>query len=240
MASRYGPWGGPPPVAGGYSYPVVPGFMVPGGRQKVGRGRMVGVGGGLLAVIVFVISLIAVLVRVIPTPCSRGCGPASGQQAATASVYTNPKWGYSVPYDPSVFSVGGQDQNGVTLNASNGDGAIQFEATSGNNVNAANQAALNALPSSEFQGLQQIGPVRGAEIGLVDGQGVAFSGQYVDPSGINATPVGVVVFSSTQNGVTITVTAFSSASNDNADGPYGLSIGQQLDSPVTFTTWKAQ
>lgn len=240
MASRFGPWGGPPPVASGYSYPVVPGFMVPGGGQKVSRGRMVGVGGGLLALIVFVITIIAVLVRVIPTPCSRGCGPANGLQPGTESVYTSQRWGYSVPYDPSEFSVANKDSNGVTLNASNGDGAVAFTATAGNNVNSANQAALNALPSSTFQGLQQIGPVRGAEIGLVEGQGIAFSGQYVDSSGISATPVGVLVFSASQNGVTITVTAFSAASNSNKDGPYGLEIGQLLDFPVTFTTWKAQ
>ena len=238
MASRFGPWPAPPPVATGYSYPVMPQFG--GSRQKFNRSRMFGVGGGLLAVFVFVISLIAVLVRVIPTPCSRGCGPAGGLQVGTAQVYANQKWGYSVPYDPSAFSIGGQDSNGVTLNSSDGNGAIQFEATSGNNVNGANQAALNALPSSQFQGLHQIGPVRGAEIGLVDGQGTAYSGQYVDSSGISATPIGVVIFSATHNGVTITVTAFSAASNDNADGPYGLSIGQFLDFPVTFATWKGQ
>lgn len=238
MASRFGSWPSPPPVASGYSYPVMPNFG--GGGQKFGRRRMVGVGGGALAVFVFVISLIAVLVRVVPIPCARGCGPAGGLQAGTAQVYTNQRWGYSVPYDPSVFSIGGQSSDGVTLNTSDGNGSIQFSATSGNNVNGANQAALNALPSSQFQGLQQIGPVRGAEIGLVDGQGTAYSGQYVDTSGINATPIGLVIFSATQNGVTITVTAFSSASNDNANGPYGLAIGQQLDFPVTFATWKGQ
>ena len=238
MASRFGSWPAPPPVATGYSYPVMPNFA--GGGQKFNRTRMVGVGGGLLALFVFVISLIAVLVRVIPVPCSRGCGPAGGLQLGTVQVYTSQKWGYSVPYDPSVFSVGGQDANGITLNSSDGNGSIQVSATSGNNVNGANQAALNALPSSQFQGLQQIGPVRGAEIGLVDGQGTAYSGQYVDSSGISATPIGLVIFSATQNGVTITVTAFSTASNDNADGPYGLSIGQMLDFPVTFATWKGQ
>jgi hypothetical protein len=55
MASGFGPWAGPP-VSTGYSYPVVPGYMVPGSNQRVGRGRMVGLGGGLLAVIVFVVN----------------------------------------------------------------------------------------------------------------------------------------------------------------------------------------
>ena len=238
MASGFGSWPAPPPVATGYTYPVMPNFG--GGGQKFNRTRMVGVGGGLLALFVFVISLIAVLVRVIPVPCSRGCGPAGGLQLGTVQVYTNQKWGYSIPYDPAVFSIGGQDSNGVTLNSSDGNGSIQISATSGNNVNGANQAALNALPSSQFQGLQQIGPVRGAEIGLVDGQGTAYSGQYVDSSGISATPIGLVIFSATQNGVTITITAFSTASNDDADGPYGLSIGQTLDFPVTFATWKGR
>ncbi|MGH7685564.1 MAG: hypothetical protein ACREN2_01905 [Candidatus Dormibacteria bacterium] len=239
MASRFSPWGPqPPPVSQGYSYPVVPQFMVPGSRPRLNRRRFTLFGGGGLTAIVFVITLIAVLVRVIPVPCSRGCGAGPGSQI-NASLYTNQKWGYTVPYDSSEFSVGDQDANGAVFNAQGGDGAISFSAASGTDLAGANQAALDALSSSSFQNLQQIGPVRGAQIGLVGGQGSGYQGNYVDSSGI-ATPIGLLVFSATQNNVTITVTAFAVVSNSNDDAPYGLKIGKELDFPVTYTAWKSR
>lgn len=224
----------------GYSYPVVPWSMVPSTRQKLNRRRMVLVAGGLLMVLVVVITLIAVLSRITPFPCGRGCGPPSGNELITASQYSNQKWGYRVLYDSAVLSIAGQNADGVQLNTTDGTGAIQFTATPGSDVGGANQAALNTLSSSTFQNLRQIGPVRGAEIGLVQGQGTAWEGDYVDASGVTATPIGLLVFSATQNGVTITVTAFGAASNTNADLPYGLTIGKQLDFPVTNTLWKGQ
>lgn len=242
MGESYYPWGPPPPpppVSTGYSYPTMPPTWVPSSRRKVGHGRMLGFGGAALVVIVVVITLAAVLSRVVPLPCVRGC-TRPGSQAVTGAVYQNGKWGYRVPYDSSVLSIGSQDTDGAQFNDGNGDGGIAFKASSGTDLNAANQAALNALPSSTFQNMQQIGPVRGAEIGLVNGEGTAWSGEYVDPTGSGATPIGLVVFSAAQNGVTITVTAFSAASNDNSDQPYGLVIAQDLDYPVTYTLWKGQ
>lgn len=237
MADRFGSWSPwpAPPVSSGYTYPVLPRGMVPGSNPRLNRRRFSFFGGGTLAVLVIVITLIAVLARVIPNRCVRGCGPATGNQV-TASVYANQKWDYSIPYDGNEFSIGQQDANGVSFNAAGGDGTISFAATPGTNVNGANQAALNALPSNTFQNLQQVGPVRGAEIGLVGGQGTAFSGDYVDPDS-GASPIGLVVFSASHNGVTLTVTAFSAASNSNDDAPYGLSLGKKMDFPVTHTIW---
>jgi hypothetical protein len=238
MVERYAPWPPPPPppVATGYSYPVLPPGMVPAMRPKLNRRRLTGIGGSALGIFVVIITVIAVLVRVIPANCSRGCGPATGT-VVNASTYTNQKWGYTVPYDSSDFTIGDQNADGATFNTRDGNGSIAFVATSGTNVNGANQAAVNALPSSTFQNLQQVGPVRGAEIGLVNAEGTAFSGNYVDPVS-GATPIGLVVFSASNNGVTITVTAFSAASNSNNDAPYGLSNGKQMDFLVTLMRWK--
>jgi hypothetical protein len=223
----------------GYSYPVMSPGRVPSSRPKLGRRRMLGIGGGMLVVLVVLITLVAVLSRVAPLPCIRGCG-RPGEQAINAATYQNQKWGYRVPYDSSVLSISDQNNDGVQFSSRDGAGSIAISATGGNDVNGANQAALNALPSSTFQNMQQIGPVRGAEIGLVNGEGTAWSGDYVDPTTGEASPIGLVVFSSSRGGATLTVTAFSAASNDNADQPYGLAIGQQLDFPVTYTLWKGQ
>lgn len=217
----------------------MPPLLVPSERHKVGHRRMIVIGGGLLVVLVVVITLVAVVSRVVPLPCVRGC-TRPGTQVVNATTYQNQRWGYSVPYDSSVLAISDQNADGAQFTSKNGDGGIAFTATSGNDAAGANQNALNALPSSTFQNLHQIGPVRGAEIGLVNGEGGAWSGDYVDPTGSGATPVSVVIFSSTRNNVTITVTAFGAASNDNADLPYGLAIGQDLDFPVTYTQWKGQ
>lgn len=229
MADAYRPWGPPPQFGTGY------GSI----QRKVGPGRMVLTGGGLLVVLVVVITLIAVVSRSGGLPCLRGCPPPTSQ-VVKAATYQNQRWGYSVPYDRAVLAINNQNSDGAEFDAKNGDGGVSFTATSGSDVNGATQKALDALPSSTFQNLRQIGPVRGAEIGLVSGQGSAWSGDYVDSSGSGATPIGVVIFSSARNGVIITVTAFGAASNDNADMPYGLAIGQELDFPVTFTRWKGQ
>lgn len=207
-------------------------------QPKLSRRRLSGIGGGSLVVFVIIVTLIAVLVRVIPTNCSRGCGPATGS-VVNASTYSNQKWGYTVPYDSTDFSIADQNADGATFNTRDGNGTISFAATSGTNVNGANQAALNGLPSSTFQNLQQVGPVRGAEIGLISGQGTAFTGEYVDPVA-GATPIGLAVFSASNDGVTITVTAFSAASNGNNDAPYGLTNGKQMDFLVTLMRWKGQ
>lgn len=228
----FGPW------ARGYSYPVLPSGMVPSSNPRLSRRRFTFFGGGTLGLLVFVFTLIAVLVRVIPSTCVRGCGPATSNPV-NASTYSNQKWGYTIPYDGGEFTLGDQNADGAAFNSVDGNGAISFAARSGTDVNGANQVAVNALPSNTFQNLQQIGPVRGAEIGLIGGQGTAYSGEYVDPSA-GASPIGVVVFSATRGGVTITVTAFSTSSNSNDDAPYGLSLGKMMDFPVTHTEWKGQ
>lgn len=217
----------------------MPPDMVPAARYKVGRGRMVVIGGGMLVALVVVITLVAVVSRAVPLPCARGC-TRPGTQVINAATYQNQRWGYTVPYDSSALAISSRDANGAQLTSNDGEGGIAFTATGGNDVAGANQNALNGLPSSNFQNLRQMGPVRGAEIGLVSGEGSAWSADYVDPTGSGATPVSVIVFSASRSNVTITVTAFGAASSDNADQPYGVGIGQELDFAVTYTQWKGQ
>ena len=229
-----------PPVSMGYSYPVMPTATVPGARHKLGRSRLLLVAGGALAVIVILVTLVAVVSRPQRSPCGLYCGPRIGARLVNAALYKNQKWGYSVEYDSSVLTIGNQDANGAEFDATNGDGSVVFTATQGTDRGTANQNAFNALPSATFQSLQPVGPVRGAEIGLVAGEGTAYSGQFAPADGSGATPIGVVIFSSSQNNVTLTVTAFSAASDKNPDLPYGLTMAGAFDYPVTNTLWGQQ
>ena len=116
---------------------------------------------------------------------------------------------------------------------------MDFTAVSGGDTAGAVKNAVNALDTSRFQNMQQIGPVRGAEIGLVQGEGSAYSASFVPPDGSGqAIPVAIVVISATQNNVTITVTAFSASDKDLRDAPYGLDRASDFDFPITNTIWK--
>ena len=229
-----------PRVARGYSYPVVPPHEVPGARRKLSHIRLLLLAGGALVIIVVLITLIAVLARPISRACGLFCGPHTGTRLVSMATYTNQRWGYTVEYDSSVFTIGNQDDNGAEFDSSNGDGSVLFTASSGSDLSGANQNAFNALPSASFQGMQSIGPVRGAEIGLVNGQGTAYSGQFAAADGSGASPIGATIFSASQNNVTITVTAFSGAAMDNSDQPYGLDMGEKFDYLVTQLLWKGQ
>jgi hypothetical protein len=231
----------PPPVATGYSYPVVPTASVPAAQHKLSRTGLLLIAGGALAAVVIVVTLIAVLARPSTVPCGFYCGPPRvGTRLVSPTVYKNQQFGYSVEYDATVLTPANGNAAGTQFQAANGDGEVDFTAASGSDVNSANQTALTTFPTATFQNIQQIGPVRGAEIGFVNGQGTAYTAQFVPPNGSQAVPVSIVIFSSTQNNVTITVDAFSSQSMDIAVAPYGLAMAQVFDYPVSNTLWKGQ
>lgn len=228
-----------PPAATGYTYPVVPSALVPGAQHKLSHGRMLLLAGGVVAALVIVITVIVVGAKPSTKPCGFSCAPRSGPRLLSTSAYASQRFGYTVEYDSNTMSIANQDQSGVQLQARDGDGEVDFTATSGSDTSVAIQNALSKLSSSQFQNMQQVGSVRGAEIGLVLGQGTAYSASFVPPDGTGqAIPVGIVIMSSSQNGVTITVTAFSATDHDIRDAPYGLDASSNFDYPVTNTIWK--
>jgi len=222
-----------------YRYPVLPSARVPGAQYSHVRSLLLAA--AVIAIIVGVISAIVQAARPTTNPCGVACRPHTGLRLLNAATYTNQQFGYTVAYDANLLSVGNQDQNGVQLQATNGDGEIDFTATSGSDVSGAVAAEVNNLNTNQFQNMQQIGPVRGAEIGLVLGQGLAYSADFVPPDGTGqSVPVGLVVMAASQGGITITVTAFSAQSMDIQVEPYGLDVAQAFDFPVTNTIWKGQ
>jgi hypothetical protein len=229
-----------PPWAHVYTYPVMAQRDTPGERRKLGRGRLLLTAGVILVVVVVVITLVGALVRPMTNNCGLYCGPHAGPMLISSQVYQNQKWGYSVEYDSSALGVANQTDDGAEFDAGNGDGAVVFTATQGADLASANRAALDGLDGATFQNIREIGPVRGAEIGLVNGQGIAYSADFVPTDGSGASPIGLVILSATHNGMTLTATAFSGQSMDNADLPYGLDAGDLFDFPITNTLWKGQ
>jgi len=223
-----------------YDYPVIQSRYVPGNQPHLSHLRMLALAAGAIALLVVVITAIAVLARPITQPCGISCGPHGGLRIQAAS-YTNQRFGYTVEYPQNVLTLAGQDQNGAQFQAADGDGEIDFTATSGSDVSGAVSAAAGNIDTSQFQNMQQIGPVRGAEIGLVLGQGTAYEASFVPPNGGGqSVPVGLVVMAASRGGVTITVTAFSALGTDVKFAPYGLDKSQLFDFPVTNTLWKGQ
>lgn len=230
----------PPAAATGYTYPVMPAGTVPGAHRQLSHLRLLIIAGVALAIIVAAVSVIALAARPSVQPCGLYCGPHQGPRLLAPTAYHNAKFGYTVEYDGSQLQVAGSDDNGVQLQAADGDGEVVFTAAAGGDTNGANQTALASLPSTTFQDMQTIGPVRGAEIGFVNGVGTAYSAQFVPSDGSQAVPVSIAVFSASSNGVTITVLAFSGQTNDIADAPYGLDKASVFDYPASNTIWEGQ
>jgi hypothetical protein len=227
-------------VSRGYTYPVQAAAAIPAAHHRLSHLRLILVAGGALVLGIVLVTLIAVLARPTTPACGFFCGPRVGPRLLSPVAYHNTMFGYTVEYDSSQLTIAGQDDNGVQLQAADGDGEVIFTSAAGADVNGANQTALGALPSATFQDVQPNGPVRGAEIGFVNGSGTAYTAQFVPANGGQAVPIGITIFSASSNGVTITVTAFSAQSNSNSDAPYGLDKASSFDLPVSNTIWKGQ
>ena len=227
-----------PAVARGYTYPVLPSRAVPASHHRLSRLRLLAVSAAVLATVVVLVTLFAVLAQPKQSKaCGFYCGPRIGTRLVSQTVYRNERWGFSVEYLGDVVTISGQNADGIQFIPADGDGEIDFAASSGMDTSAAVQGAVNNLPSSSFQQMHAIGPLRGAEIGFIGGQGQAFTADYVTPgTGGNATPVSIVVLAASNNGMTITVTAFSSQTT--RDAPYHLAKGQLFDYEVSNTIWK--
>jgi hypothetical protein len=232
----------PPPASTGYSYPVVAAAAVPGAQHRLTHSRLLIVAGAALVAVVVVITVIVVAVRPTPQPCHFFCGPRSGPRLINGTLFTSSQFGYRVPYDSSAFTKAGEDAAGIQLQAANGDGEVTFTAASGSDTNGAIQAAVGNLSTSEFQNMQQVGPVPGAEIGFVQGDGAAFSASFTPSGGTGqGVPVGIVVMASTQNNVTIVALVFSQQDLSSVqDAPFGLTQGSLFDSPISNMLWPGQ
>jgi hypothetical protein len=223
------------------SYPIQSVASVPGARQKLSTSTFLLYGGILFAGLVVIIALIAVLNKPTTTLCHFTCGPDVGPRLSAPTYYQNSTFGYRVEYDGNYFKPTASS-SGVQLSLTvGGGGFIHYSATSGSDVNGAMQKAFNGLNTNAFQNISEIEPIPGAEIGLVEGQGVAYSASYVPQGGGKSIPVSIAVMASTFNNVTISVVAIDTTDlSSPITFPLGFADGELLDGPLTNTVWAGQ
>jgi hypothetical protein len=223
-----------------YSYPVVAAASVP--QQKLRHTHfIVAVVVGLT---VLVVGITALVVGLKPTLqlCHFTCGPDVGPRLLNPTAYKNTEFGYRIEYDSGEFTPASPTAAGVTLNLDGGNaGSAIFTATSGSDVNSALNTALNGINTNTFQDLQEIGPVAGAEIGEVEGEGVAYSASFVPPNGGQSVRVALVAEAATFKNLTISVVVYGAQDLSSPDLlPIGLAAGQQFDEVATNTIWPGQ
>lgn len=222
-----------------YTYPMVPAHSIPAVRHRLSHRGFVVLAVSVLAVLV--IAITAVVVRQSPTvqPCHFSCGPDVGPRLFSPTAYTSSSFGYRVEYDSSEVSVVNQDATGVELAVpSQKENAVVFTADRGADANGSLEQAVSNLNTDVLQDLQAIGPVPGAEIGLVVGVGEAYRATFVPPDGGRSYPVAVVVMAASQGDLTITAVAVGQQELSSIDlAPFGLPAGGLLDSIVTDTVW---
>jgi hypothetical protein len=225
-----------------YSYPVVAAASVP--QQKLRHTHFIIAVAVALAVVVVGITALVVGLKPTLQLCHFTCGPDVGPRLLNPTAYANSQFGYRVEYDSSEFSLGGQTAAGVTFTlgtVAEGGGTATFTATAGSDVNAALNSAVNSIPSSTFQDIQEIGPVAGAEIGEVEGVGVAYSATFVPPNGGQSEPVAVVAEAATFKNLTISLLVAGAQDLSQVDNlPIGLDAGQLFDEVGTNTIWPGQ
>jgi hypothetical protein len=229
----------PPPPPAVQLYPVMAARTVPSLQPKLSRRRLWIVMAVVIGVVAIAVTAIAVAIRPTVQACGFYCGPHLGPPLINPTVYTNSKFNVTIEY-PRALGVAGQDDSGVrftplSADGSAVDGEISFTITTGGNVDTAVTDAVGSLSTASFQDMVEIGPVRGAEIGLVAGRGVAYSAIHVPAGGGQATKVSVVVIAATQGNITVVSTMFSDQTQDPAAAPYGLVLGEVYDFPVTNT-----
>ena len=103
-----------PAVAVGYSYPVVPAASVPAAQHKVSHSRLVIFGGAALAVLVVLITAIAVSQKPTTSYCHYDCGPDVGPRLLSSTAYQSSQFGYRVEYQNGVMKQANPTAAGVS------------------------------------------------------------------------------------------------------------------------------
>jgi hypothetical protein len=228
-----------PAVATNYTYPAVPTSSVPAAQHKLGHKGFVVVAFASLFVLVVIITAVAVGNKPTTSLCHFSCGPNVGPRLLSSTNYANSQFGYRIEYDPP-FSIESKNAGGVEFGAN--FGFIVFEATSGTNVSGAIQSAISGLNTNTIQDLQQqTSTLPGAQVGFVQGEGVAYDANFIPSGGGSSVPVVVMAMAATQGNMTISVLAVGAKeANSAAQLPYGMINGGLFDFEVSNTIWPGQ
>ncbi len=222
-------------------YPSLSRRQVPGAGHRLSIRAVLG---AVLLVIVAIVVLSSLAVSNRPTPknCHFFCGSTTAPALVPPTVYRSSTYGFTIEYLPDSTQLKDQSAGAATFETPNG--VIFFEGSSGSDLDGSIRLAVLSLNSSAIQDLQEVGPVRGAEIGLVPAHGQAYTANFVSQSGA-AAKVGILVMAAAQDGVTVTATMVSvyytqNDSRYNNYQPYGLIDGPLFDYPITALRFKGQ
>jgi hypothetical protein len=233
----------PPPVATGYTWPVVPAASVPAAQHKLSHSRFFILAGLALVVLVVVGTAIAVSVKPTTNYCHFSCGPDTGPRLLSTTEYQSSQFGYRVEYATPYFSIAKQTPSLVELDGKYG--FLVFNAVTGSDVNSAMQVALNSLNTNVFQHRHLLSSVvPGAEIGFVPGSGQVYTAMLPPSGGVGTgQTVSIVVLGATQGNLTITALAIGVQDLSSANSlPYGFgpARGGYFDFEISNTLWPGQ
>lgn len=172
-----------------------------------------------------------------PTPCSANCPPP---QLSAGTAHTVSAHYFTLTYY-SPWSVNSSSSSGVTLAAGTQLGDVEVVVV-GAPVSAGTTAqqllsrtVQSQLDPNQFSGLQDTGPILGAEIGYVSGAGEAFSG-YATPANAPATPVYIEVMASVRGTTGLTFTTISPIDPNSRD-PSSFVPNAEYDRIVNNIAW---
>lgn len=214
-----------------YRYPSAP--YPPRGQYRLGPALLAG---GLVVVLIVaavVVGGIAVsqFASGSHSTCTSNCSPKFVVPLAEEASYRSASYRFQVNYS-STWTVRSQDSNSIVLGTKLG--YVSVVGSTGSNANQALQSTVSSLPSTQFQDVSAVGPLKGAHIGNQDGIGEVYSASFVGPSQ-TAVKVRFAVIAATQRDVTVAIFALNPS--DVKNYPNGMPEGQAIDYLCTEFVW---
>jgi zinc ribbon protein len=217
-----------------YRYPSAPPPRYPtSGHYRLAPALIAGGLVVLLIVVAVVVGGIAALqfASGSHSTCTSNCSPKFVTPLAEEASWRSSAYKFQVNYS-SAWTVRSEDANGVVLGTKLG--YVSVAGSSGSNTDQTLQATVAALPSSQFQDVTAVSPLKGARIGNQDGVGEIYSASFVGSSQ-TAVKVRFAVIVASQHNVTVAVFALNPS--DVKNYPSGMPEGQAFDYLCTEFVW---
>lgn len=220
-----------PPV---YRYAPAPRAAYP----TAGQARLAPalIAGGMIVILVIVALVaggiaVSQIARGGHSTCTTNCPPKFVTPLPEEASYKSSLYKFQVNYS-SRWTVRDQSNAGVTLGTR--IGLVQVMGTTGQSPDQAVQSAVAALPSASWQDVTQLGALKGAHLGEVQGVGAIYSANLVGTSQ-TAAKVRLALIAASKNGVTVVVLAADPA--DPKGSPNGFPEAQEVDYLCTEFAW---
>jgi hypothetical protein len=150
-----------------------------------------------------------------------------------SASYSSRAFGFEVGY-PSSWSVAQSDDSSVALSTRLHGSFVVAGEKAGKSDDRLIQEAIGSLPSSQWQNVQEVGPIHGAHIGVQDGTGKVFSAQLA-PSGGQAQNVRIAVVVATRGNLSVIAMGIDPA--DVKGSPNGIPEAGPFDFVLAEFQW---